>query len=186
MRYRRRPLELGDTPSPNLVPLMDIMFILLLFFMLSADMGHRELEDVTLAKAMHAQKDEQRGIGEIKAQRLTINIYHRYESLGFRCPLYHVEQVDQRGICRERAHWLIGIRGQDYTDMAKLKERLLQEAKIEPDPTDPEGKRSNRVVHIRADGSAPYEIVQKIYMTCAEAGMYKLEVGVSLITEPGG
>ena len=30
--------------NPNLIPMIDIMFLLLLFFMLGADMGQRELE----------------------------------------------------------------------------------------------------------------------------------------------
>ena len=32
--------------APNLIPLVDIMFLLLLFFILGTDMGHRQLEDV--------------------------------------------------------------------------------------------------------------------------------------------
>src|SRR5215510_3058419 len=43
--------------NPNLIPMIDIMFLLLLFFMLGADMGHRELETVRLPQAENATKD---------------------------------------------------------------------------------------------------------------------------------
>ena len=37
--------------SPNLVPMIDIMFLLLLFFMLSADMSQHDQEELKLPQA---------------------------------------------------------------------------------------------------------------------------------------
>ena len=45
--------------NPNLIPMIDIMFLLLLFFMLGADMGQRELEEVMLPKAASMKEDKE-------------------------------------------------------------------------------------------------------------------------------
>ena len=46
-----KKLQGAEHTNPNLIPMIDIMFLLLLFFMLGADMGHRDLESVRLPKS---------------------------------------------------------------------------------------------------------------------------------------
>jgi biopolymer transport protein ExbD len=159
--------------TPNLIPMIDIMFLLLLFFMLGADMGQRELEDVTLPKAdavkdtPHTEKEE---------NRLTINVYHRYAN-EVTCDAYR-----KRTVCREPGHWRVGIRGNDYADFARLGDRLKQEAVKFPDPAKP--SVSARRVMIRADASAPFGLVQRTMNACAFAGIYKIECGAAQPPKP--
>src|SRR6187455_2261644 len=87
--------------NPNLIPMIDIMFLLLLFFMLGADMGQRELEEVMLPKAMSMKEDKENK--EKDKNRLTINVYHRYE---VKCQAYL-----KGAVCRDDAHWRTGIKG---------------------------------------------------------------------------
>ncbi len=87
--------------TPNLVPMIDIMFLLLLFFMLGADMGHRELEDVALPKAKSVEADKPAAA----EGRITVNVY--------RPPGTTV--------------WRIGVSGVDLDETA-LRARMASEA----------------------------------------------------------
>ena len=155
--------------NPNLIPMIDIMFLLLLFFMLGADMGQRELEEVMLPKAMSMKEDKDNK--EKDKGRLTINVYHRYE---VKCQAYIKNQV-----CRDDSHWRTGIKGKDYSEPEKLGGYLKKEADATRggDPKNPQV--SELKVMIRADQSAPYGLAQRAMNTCAKAGIYKVEVGAS-------
>lgn len=173
----------------NLVPMVDIMFLLLLFFMLGADMGHRELEDVKLPMAETVQKDEANPFDV----RTTVNAYHITPPHGPYCEIFARRSKagsDPNQICREPSHWRCGIRGIDYPmdgskareDGRTLKEKLYEEA--EQNRPDPNNKLlSERRLMIRGDEAGPYGIVQKIMNTCAEVGIYKIEIGAATIAK---
>ncbi len=168
MSRKRHKVSMAEHQNPNLIPMIDIMFLLLLFFMLGADMGQRELEEVMLPHASSVKEDKENK--EKKGQdRLTLNVYHVYEA---KCPLYGKGQV-----CREERHWRVGIKGKDYTDPEKLGGILKKEADQARDPKNP--LISERKVMIRADKSAPYGLAQRAMNVCAKAGIYKIEVGAS-------
>jgi biopolymer transport protein ExbD len=155
--------------SPNLIPMIDIMFLLLLFFMLGADMGQRELEEVFLPKAMSVKEDK---TSKGKDDRLTINVYHRYSN-EVKCGAY-----DRHQVCREPAHWRTGIKGKDFSDPERLGGTLKKEAdQARPDPKNQ--MISERKVMIRADLSAPYGLVQRVMNACAKVGIYKIECGAA-------
>ena len=155
--------------NPNLIPMIDIMFLLLLFFMLGADMGQRELEEVMLPKALSMKEDKENK--EKDKNKLTINVYHRYE---VKCQAYL-----KGAVCRDDAHWRTGIKGKDYSEPEKLGGYLKKEA----DATrgqDPKNRQVSELkVQIRADASAPYGLAQRAMNTCAKAGIYKVEVGAA-------
>src|SRR4249920_339440 len=103
MSGKKKAGGISDYTNPNLIPMIDIMFLLLLFFMLGADMGQRELEEVMLPKASSMKEDKEKD-----KNRLTINVYHRYE---VKCQAYEKSLV-----CRDDAHWRTGIKGKDYSE----------------------------------------------------------------------
>jgi biopolymer transport protein ExbD len=143
--------------NPNLIPMIDIMFLLLLFFMLGADMGHRELEDVTLPKADQVKKDEQAD----KESRLTINAHHADQTV---CETYKASKV-----CRVESHWKITFRGEDCTEPAQLASALNRASTAGAD----------RRVMIRADAGAPFALPQRAMNVCAREGIFKIEVGAA-------
>ncbi|HAK93946.1 MAG TPA: hypothetical protein DCM87_02775 [Planctomycetes bacterium] len=166
-----KKLDVQEEISPNLIPMIDIMFLLLLFFMLGADMGQRELEEVRLphAKSVKEEKESKERTGD----RLTINVFHVYEK-EVACPAYK-----RREICREEKHWRIAIKGVDYTKTEELLKRLQLEAQdYRLDPKDPKSP-CERPVMVRADKQAPYGEVQKVIAQCALAKIYKIECGAS-------
>jgi len=145
--------------NPNLIPMIDIMFLLLLFFILGADMGHRELETVRLPVAKSATKDTQ----QEKEGRLTINANHREQVT---CSEYRT-----KNICRDEAHWEIAFRGRNCTDPALLAKALSD--------VEREGTLSERRVMIRVDAGAPFGLAQRAMNVCASKGIFKLEMGAA-------
>ncbi|MEZ0228902.1 MAG: biopolymer transporter ExbD [Planctomycetota bacterium] len=159
-----RQVSAETAVAPNLVPMVDIMFLLLLFLMIGADMGDRELEEVHLPLAQSAKEEKKDGPDE----KLTLNVYHAKEG----CSAY-----DATKLCGTRDHWAIGVRGTDYRDEDKLAAHLKALAKEDCE------KRSAELpdirVQIRADQAAMFEQVQIAMGCCAAARIYKVEIGAA-------
>lgn len=162
-----------ESISPNLIPMIDIMFLLLLFFMLSADMSQRQLEEVVLPQASQVKEDKPDAtMGETTT---TINIHHSTEK-GVNCAVYA-----NGGVCREPTHWQWAIRGKDY-NATSIKDQLQIEAQLHMETV--KDVKANKIlsalrVLIRADSGAPYGDVQKVIETCGTVGIYKVEVAAA-------
>ena len=152
---KKHAARTSEHVNPNLIPMIDIMFLLLLFFMLGADMGQRELEAVKLPNAVKASEDKGK-------DRLTINAHHD--------PASGCTYFLSSGRCNDQAHWRITFRGKDCTDPAKLATALAQ--------TSHQG--TERRVMIRADARAPFGLPQRAMNVCAKEGIYKVEVGAAM------
>ncbi|MBK7874654.1 MAG: biopolymer transporter ExbD [Planctomycetes bacterium] len=168
--HKRKVATVQDPQSPNLIPMIDIMFRLLLFFLLGADMAARETATMVLADADKSKEiDPNRDETEPET---TINIHHEVAGDGA-CPIY-----DNGGVCRVKEHWLWSISGKSYTKET-IGEKLKELAELSPeDHVDPDAKKvlSRRKVMIRADKSAPYGDVQKVIEMCGTATLYKVAV----------
>ena len=151
---KKPAMKTSEHVNPNLIPMIDIMFLLLLFFMLGADMGHRDLEDVRLPVAERAIEDTGR-------DRLTINAHHDDKAA---CATYKANKI-----CRLDAHWKIVFRGEDCTEPATLASAL---ARADAGP--------EKRVMIRADAGAPFGLPQRAMNVCAKEGIYKVEVGAAM------
>ncbi|HZN57308.1 MAG TPA: biopolymer transporter ExbD [Planctomycetota bacterium] len=167
---RRGTPRMEENVSPNLIPMIDIMFLMLLFFMLGADMGQRDIEDVALPLAMNVKEDK-KAEGKTK-DRLTVNILHQLHS-----ETDCVARLNGSA-CLNEKHWRIAVRGQDLTDPEKLNELLKEEADLRRG-TGPDQKSSDRRVMVRADGGAPYGLVQDVMTACAQVGIYQVECGAA-------
>jgi biopolymer transport protein ExbD len=158
----------------NFTPIIDLVTTLFLFFALSADMGQRELEEVNLPKASSIKEDKESEKGSI--HRLTININHKFniKESEDACPAYA-----RGGVCREKGHWLVKIRGVAYPNDNELAKKLIEEANLGKKDKD---TPSERPVMIRADAAAEYGMIQKVMILCVKSGFYKVEVGASIKT----
>lgn len=174
---RFRVAKVEETITPNLIPMIDIMFLMLLFFMLGADMSQRELADVKLPKADQAQETE-KVKGEVTVT--TVNVLHRMERGNVSCADYLAGKI-----CRDETHWLYSIRAKEFTK-EQIWERLKFEANLElEDQVDPQAgkKLSKRKIMIRADRYAPYGHIQQVLTGCALAGIYKIELTAAMPSE---
>jgi biopolymer transport protein ExbD len=171
---KRKRAEVEENITPNLIPMIDIMFLLLLFFMLGADMSQRQLEELVLPQATQVKEDDNKVEAGAKSN-LTINIHHAPDG-NAPCAVY-----TNGGICREAGHWKWAIRGHDYTKDT-LKDQLQIEAQLDMETTkDPQANKilSARRVLIRADGAASYGDIQKVIEYCGLVGIYKVEVAAA-------
>jgi biopolymer transport protein ExbD len=162
--------KLEENVQPNLVPMVDIMFLMLLFFMLGADMSQRETEDLILPTADKVQENpKEKAAGEIVT---VVNLQH---DAAITCP------AQRTGLCRELPHYIILIRGQAFTfDSFPAQIKAEAESSLEPDIDPLAGKQlSARKVTIRADRTAPFGLVQSIITICGTNGIYKIEVGAA-------
>ena len=162
--------KLEESVQPNLVPMVDIMFLMLLFFMLGADMSQRETEDLILPEADKVQENpKEKAAGEVVT---IVNLQH---DAAITCP------AQRTGLCRELPHYIILIRGQEYSfDAFPEQIKAEADASLEPDVDPLAGKQlSARKVTIRADRTAPFGLVQRIIETCGANGIYKIEVGAA-------
>jgi biopolymer transport protein ExbD len=170
---RRKAQSVKEDLIVNLVPMVDIMFLLLLFFMLGADMSQREQAELVLPTASEIKENE-----KVKSEEptTTVNIQHT-EPDGTKCPINA-----SGGYCREQGHWAVVIRGREIP-RETLREQIKNEAdaSLEPDVDPAAGVRlSARKLIIRADKSAPYGDVNKIIEYAGTAGIYKIEVGAAV------
>lgn len=174
MSRKRMKMVVKEDVQCNLIPMVDIMFLLLLFFILSADMTQREAAELVLPEASEIKEED-----KIKSldPTTTVNIQHRLDSPSFKCPVHA-----QGRFCRDNEHWGVVIQGREIP-RAALKDEMQVRADetLEPDVDPVAGKRlSARKVIIRADRAAPYGDIQKIIEVCSMTGIYKIEVGAAL------
>ena len=172
-KKKRKAQSIKEDLIVNLVPMVDIMFLLLLFFMLGADMTQREAAELVLPTASEIKENE-----KVKSEEptTTVNIQHT-EPGGTKCPINA-----SGGYCREADHWAVLIRGKEIP-RETLRDQIKNEAdaSLETDVDPAAGVRlSARKLIIRADKSAPYGDVNKIIEYAGTAGIYKIEVGAAV------
>jgi biopolymer transport protein ExbD len=172
---RRRAIAVKEDVSANLIAMIDIMFLLLLFFMLGADMTQRELAELVLPNADQVEQEKKEKALEDEV-RSTVNVCHRPDTGNSRCVINA-----KGGVCREMDHWIYEIRSEEFTistldDQIKFLAGTSMEAEINPIA----GKRmSKRKVSVRGDKYAPYGHIQHLITVCGQAGIYMIEVAAA-------
>ena len=163
-----------ESVACNLIPMIDVMFLLLLFFMLGADMTQRQFEEVRLPRAEQCKVDD--GTHGSELGRVTVNVFHPAASERVVCPAFAAG-----GACRDESHWRISIRGETYTTAsvrAVLDDEADRDRSTEP-AKDGGPPVSNRELMIRADADAPYSVIRSVIESCAAVRLYKIEVGAA-------
>ncbi|MBI3818189.1 MAG: biopolymer transporter ExbD [Planctomycetes bacterium] len=168
----------------NVIPMVDIMFLLLLFFMLTADFGGRELEEVKLADGKSVAEDKQ---DEAKG-RMNLNIFHTPTTKNDG-PVVCAD-FDADRVCHDSGHWNIAIRGKRYgsdsletwaKDQAywyKKEKQGMDDVKAK-DFTLPCELR----IMVRCDSRAPFQFPQLVMEKMGKAAIYKIEYGAAAPTK---
>jgi biopolymer transport protein ExbD len=147
-----------QTVDINMTPMIDCVFLLLIFFMVVSEMSSMDMEAVSLPFADQARTPEQ----EPPDRRIVINIHKDDAKKGF-----------------------VRVMGRNY-DKVKLTELIRKEAirsGPEPDPKYPKVKIYALRVLIRCDREAKYETVQWVFDACSKNGVYKTVISASPETE---
>jgi biopolymer transport protein ExbD len=165
------PPQPEESVSVNVVPLVDIMFLLLLFLMIGGDMSHRESTELQLPAADKAVEADRESSKEDRYA--VINIHPLKDSLNPLDPTY-----------RDLTNWSFAIGGEEHRDYFELLEKLkvIADTKREAEAVagvSPPKYLSAVKISIRADKSSPYAMIQLAMTACAMADLYKIEVGAA-------
>ena len=140
--------------SIQVVPMVGIMFLLLLFIMLGADMSQRVTEDSKLPNTQTVKEDPKKKGYEATAVNLV----------------------------GERESWHAAIAGHHYPDWDSL-ERSLYELAHQPGEEEPGNAPgtyfSTRAIQLRTAPDCPYKHAQRLIQLLSKAGFYKIEVVAS-------
>jgi len=107
-RRRRKRSQGSDELELNMTPMLDVVFNLIIFFMIVTDLTQKELEQLVLPKASEAVKDE----GDEIKKRMIINVdkkgkivinRNEYSLERLQEALYNFAELhrDEEGLCDE-------------------------------------------------------------------------------------
>lgn len=137
------------TVSLDLTPMIDVTFLLIIFFLCVTEMARMECEQLCLPQARKAIDE-----GRQPTNRQIVNVTYR-----------------QVGAAEEAR---VLIRGQRYERSADLVAHL----KTVCQRSAARGE-SPVSVKIRADSRVPYDEVRKVMASCAKAGISRISIGAA-------
>src|SRR5690606_33512101 len=149
-------------PKVDLTPMIDIVFNLIIFFMIVSELSNLTVEQLQLSFADQAMDPKKMDVGS-------------------------ADKVLQINVLEDG---LIKVKGNPYTADPKLKDRypwladfLEIEAagyeREEPDPSNPQLAPSKMRVNIRADKESPFMRVQQVFDACQKHGVYKTSLAAT-------
>ena len=151
---KRRKRRAGpiEAEQPDLTPMIDITFQLVVFFLVANDLTRKEVEDLELPQAIAGSEDK----GE--DQRIIINIAKPED------PANPPQYPD------------IKVKGRTY-DLKMLGRFMKTQADKKREGTGGPGEPSAVFVLVRADRATPWQHVQYVMQECAKPGVaiYKMQ-----------
>jgi biopolymer transport protein ExbD len=141
----------------DMTPMIDVVFLLIIFFMIITDLTQQDLEDLELPVAISATEDKP----DPDEKRPIFNIKHTGSIIVRKEPLYSPETHD-------------GLKD----PMGDVKKKLAIIAKNMPRKDDlPDGH-----LMIRGDRSVPFKYVQQVMQECAQKGIqiWKVQLAASM------
>ncbi len=149
----------------NMTPLIDVVFLLIIFFMIITDLTQQDLEELQLPKARSAVPDEP----DPKQVRPVLNI-----------------PVSGNIIVR-----LKYLYKSDLDDLTDLERYLANQARMMKknymDPDNPSGKMDipDEPILIRADKNTEFKYIQKVMELCGKEGIriWKIQLAASEFAE---
>jgi biopolymer transport protein ExbD len=146
----------------NLTPMIDVVFNLIIFFMIITDLTQKDIEQLTLPKASQDKEDK----ADEKETRILINV---------------LKEVGRDKQYKEIKDWppggpvMVKVKGQELT-LDKLKEELFKIAETDRDMDHPM-QPSEVFVLIRCDKDIRWREVQWVMQAAAdpEVRIYKIQ-----------
>lgn len=141
----------------NMTPMIDVVFQLIIFFMLLMDMSQQELATLILPEALTSRPDK-----EDVPDRLVLNV------------TFPADELDKPASARNGANYEYRIAGSLIRADA-LPDRLKRHGMRKMDP---EGKLSEMSVLVRCDQHIHYKGVIKALVECMNARIWKIELAI--------
>ena len=149
----------------DMTPMIDVVFLLIIFFMIITDLTQQELEELKLPMALHATADKP----DPDEWRPVLNI-----------------PFDGRMVVKRETYYDPEVDGQKAVPYGKMKEWLGEVArKMEKAPFNKEAGTGPEIpddfLLIRADQSTSFRHIQKVMEICGEKGVqiWKVQLAAS-------
>lgn len=141
-----------EAEQPDLTPMIDITFQLVVFFLVANDLTRKEIEELELPQALAGGEDK----GE--DQRIIINI------------------LQPKDINNPPKIPTIKVKGREY-DLKQLERFMKTQADLKREGDGSPGSPSAVYVLVRADKHAPWQHIQYVMQACAAPGVaiYKMQ-----------
>lgn len=139
-----------EDASFDLTSMIDVTFLLIIFFMCVTEMAHIEYENLTLPSAHQSVKDS-----PAPPRRQVVNVRYAY------------------GNGPERSE--IVVRQRVFDETNRLAEFLREQDRL----ARRQGQAEGIDVKIRADGRAEYQKVQQVLVACMKAGIARVSIGAA-------
>lgn len=156
--------DIEEAVEPDLTPMIDIVFQLVIFFLVANDLTRKEVEELKLPQALYGTED----LAQEKERRIIINI------LGPERDRQTGELLFPNAVPPKIP--TIKVKGQQY-DLPKLERFMRTQADLDREPPGGPGAPSAIYVLIRADKGTPWQHVQYVMQVCAQPNIaiYKMQ-----------
>jgi biopolymer transport protein ExbD len=159
----RKSLQGDEEVELNLTPMIDVVFNLIIFFMIITDLSQKDIELLTLPKATQDKEDK----GDEKDLRVIINVM---KDVGKDSQYKTIDQWPPGGPV------LIKVKGQKM-NLKQLREYLWTIAEMKREQEEPDPKPSAVFALIRCDKDIRWREVQWVMQAAADPDVriYKLQ-----------
>jgi len=146
----------------DMTPMIDVVFLLIIFFMIITDMTQQDLEDLELPTAIHAKPDEP----PPDEWRPIMNVSHLGVIIVKKKTYYDPE---------------VNLGPQKWDDLRLWLSAAAKRMKKAPFPEGSSNMIPDEPILIRADQSTPFKYVQYIMEQCGQQSIsiWKLQLAVS-------
>ena len=161
MAVRKSKVTISPEPKPDLTPMIDIVFNLIIFFMIVSELSNLDVEQLELPYADNAQEPKKGGQAVEKI--LQVNVLPKglikVRGKGF------TTDIEKKG---------------DYPWLADFLEIEAAGYEREDENPDQPGTRPSKLrVNIRADKQAAFRHVQGVFDACMRHGIYKTSLAAT-------
>ncbi|MCW8138274.1 MAG: biopolymer transporter ExbD [Planctomycetota bacterium] len=159
MAKRKRKFELDPEPKPDLTPMIDIVFNLIIFFMIVSELSNLTVEQLQLPFADRSEEPRPGGVEKI----LQVNVM-------------------PTGIVKIRSQAYTGdpqLKGKYPWLQEFLEIEAAGYEREPPEPGQPGTPPSALRVNIRADKEVKFQYVQQVFDACVRNGIYKTSIGAT-------
>lgn len=148
----------------DMTPMIDVVFLLIIFFMVITDLTQQDLEDVDLPVAEHAKPDKP----DPNEWRPILNVMYDGKII-YKRDTYYDPEVNKGTNKFDQLKTLLV----NFADRMKIKDQ--KEGNVPP------GSPPDQPLLIRADMTTPFKFIQHAMEVCAQPTIqiWKLELAVS-------
>ena len=149
---RKKPAD--SAVDMDMTPMIDVVFLLIIFFMLVTELSNLDIEDVVLPVAPEAVFEEP----QPNSRQVTINVRIKNEETGESEIVVSSQILDRKAL----------------TEHLKLEAEVF--GQWEPNPKNPTQQNSTLEVLVRGDQHARSSAIHDIYHACQDAKIYRLKI----------